>query len=200
MKKVLKKRDSRKRILKAALNEIRLKGFQSANINIIAKKSGLTKGALYYYFKNKRELGYAVVDMLKQDMLHDVWIQPLETCNDPISCIQSIINNDSEQMTIKEIRLGSPLIDLAVEMTPLDKAFRQRFDLIRETWLESITDSLERGKQQKVVNSRVDSHKIAIHLLAFLMGSRALAKGAQSLELFLDCQARLIEFLESLRS
>src|SRR5438876_437655 len=53
---------TRERLLQAASREIYRSGFQSASLDIILASIGVTKGALYYHFKNKEALGYAMVE------------------------------------------------------------------------------------------------------------------------------------------
>ena len=53
---------TRQIILQAAFDEIYAHGFQAASLTKILSTTGVTKGALYYYFPNKLTLGYAVVD------------------------------------------------------------------------------------------------------------------------------------------
>jgi len=48
--------------LNAASREIYRSGFQSASLDTILASTGVTKGALYYHFKSKEGLGYAVVE------------------------------------------------------------------------------------------------------------------------------------------
>lgn len=100
-------------------------------MNRIASKPGLTKGAMYYYFKTKTDLGYAVVGEMLQEMVASTWPRPLETCDNPIKCLQQIIRRSIQKTTLEDIRLDSPLIDLSLEMSPLDEGFRKRFDRIR---------------------------------------------------------------------
>ncbi|QFF97549.1 TetR/AcrR family transcriptional regulator [Psychrobacillus glaciei] len=45
-----------KRIIDAALNEFKEKGFDQASTNQIVKKAGIGKGMLFYYFKTKQDL------------------------------------------------------------------------------------------------------------------------------------------------
>jgi len=101
-------------------------------------------------------------------------------------------------MTIEDVRLGMPLIDLSLEMSPLDEGFRKRFDRIRNDWLSVVTKSLKRGQKTGTVCDEINVRKTATQILAFLIGSIAVAKGAQSLRLFRDCQRRLIEHFDSL--
>ena len=91
-----------------------------------------------------------------------------------------------------------PLIDLSLEMSSLDEGFRERFDCIRNDWLRSVTKSFKRGQKAGVVCREIDARKDTTQILAFLIGSIALAKSAQSLKLFRDCQRWLIEYLETL--
>ena len=74
---MLKARDAsitRDEILQASLDEIHRHGFQSASLTRILKNTGLTKGALYHHFRNKNELGYAVVDECLKKSLDYYWV------------------------------------------------------------------------------------------------------------------------------
>ena len=54
--------DKREAILQSAKEVFALYGFKKANIEDIASKLGLTKGAVYHYFKNKEDIFSAVVE------------------------------------------------------------------------------------------------------------------------------------------
>ena len=153
---------------------------------------------MYYYFKTKTDLGYAVVDELIQETVANTWLHPLEKREDPIKCLRQIIRKSIRETTLEDLRLGSPLIDLSLEMSPLDEGLRERFDCIRSDWLRSVTKSFTRGQKTGTVCDEINVRKTATQVLAFLIGGIALAKGAQSLILFRDCQRRLIEYLDTL--
>lgn len=48
--------EKQERILNAALKEFSLKGYEKASTNEIVKEAGISKGLLFHYFKNKKEL------------------------------------------------------------------------------------------------------------------------------------------------
>ncbi|RDU38169.1 TetR/AcrR family transcriptional regulator [Neobacillus piezotolerans] len=48
--------EKRDRILNAALDEFVQKGYENASTNEIVKKAGISKGLLFHYFKNKKQL------------------------------------------------------------------------------------------------------------------------------------------------
>ena len=49
-------KEKQQRILNAALNEFANKGFDRASTNEIVKSAGISKGLLFHYFNNKKEL------------------------------------------------------------------------------------------------------------------------------------------------
>ena len=60
-----KPRDSRDRILAAALALFGERGYAATSVDDIAARAGLTKGALYYYFTDKADIA--------RDLHHDLW-------------------------------------------------------------------------------------------------------------------------------
>lgn len=56
-------------LLQEALREFADKGFDSASLNQIIKRSGISKGGFYHHFHNKEELFYRVVDRAAQEKL-----------------------------------------------------------------------------------------------------------------------------------
>jgi AcrR family transcriptional regulator len=60
-----KPRDSKDRILAAALALFGERGYAVASIDDIAARAGLTKGALYYYFSDKADIA--------RDLHHAIW-------------------------------------------------------------------------------------------------------------------------------
>lgn len=68
---------TRERILEVALEVFAERGLHGATMTDIAKRAGLTGGALYRYFANKDEIFYAVVESRSQafsalDMVRDL--------------------------------------------------------------------------------------------------------------------------------
>ncbi|MCP4114297.1 MAG: TetR/AcrR family transcriptional regulator [Desulfobacteraceae bacterium] len=54
--------EKQKRILEAAAREFAAMGFTAANINVIAKKAGISIGSMYNYFSSKEDLFLTVND------------------------------------------------------------------------------------------------------------------------------------------
>lgn len=46
----------REKIINAAMAEFALRGYEKASTNEIVKKAGISKGLLFHYFRNKKQL------------------------------------------------------------------------------------------------------------------------------------------------
>src|SRR3954462_5001944 len=53
---------ARRRLLDAALVELRQKGYEGTSLQAIASRAGVTKGAIYWSFRDKRDLFLALVE------------------------------------------------------------------------------------------------------------------------------------------
>jgi len=161
-----KSAETRGKILMAAFDEIYQCGYQAASLNNILKNTGITKGALYHHFKNKLELGYAVVDEVIYSSIKVHWIDPLENTDDPISTIQQILLQTGQQMTQHDIRLGCPLNNLAMEMSPINPGFHEKIKALYDEWQSAIEAACERGKQAGNIVKSADSRQLAILFIA----------------------------------
>ncbi|MDJ0806469.1 MAG: TetR/AcrR family transcriptional regulator [Gammaproteobacteria bacterium] len=190
---------TRRELLQAAYTEMHLQGFQAASLNAILNKAGVTKGALYHYFRSKKELGYAVLDEWIQPYLMTTWIEPLINGTlPPLERLKSTISQGSEALGDKEIQLGCPLNNLAQEMSPIDEGFRQRTDALYQAWLESISNTLKEGQTLGNIRQDIDPRDTALFILAALEGCMSIAKNAQSREALVHCGKGVLNYLDSL--
>jgi AcrR family transcriptional regulator len=60
--KELKKEEQRQRIMDAAIRAFARKGYYGTTMDDIVKESGLSKGTLYWYFENKKQLFQALLE------------------------------------------------------------------------------------------------------------------------------------------
>ena len=190
---------TRRDLLEAAFAEIHHQGFQAASLNAILNKAGVTKGALYHYFRSKRELGYAVLDEWIRPYLNATWIEPLsDHAIPPLRRLQETIRGAANHLDEAEIRLGCPLNNLAQEMSPIDEGFRQRTDQLYQAWLASIRDTLAEGQAAGSIRGDIDPADTALFILAALEGCMSIAKNAQSRDSLHHCGKGVLDYLDSL--
>src|SRR5262252_10907295 len=82
---------TRERLLQAGFQEVYRTGFQSASIDTILAATNVTKGALYYHFDSKEDLGHAIVEEIIAKLTHDKWLCPLQGGKNPIDTLIGIV-------------------------------------------------------------------------------------------------------------
>lgn len=188
---------TRERLLQAAFREIYRLGFQSASLDTILASAGVTKGALYYYFKSKRALGYAVVEEVIAPDCYGQWVHPLQSAKDPIDNLIGIVQGICVRPEV--VRGGCQLINLAQEMSPLDAGFRKRLAVIFHTWREAIASVLQEGQTQGRVRRDLEPADAAGLLIAMVEGYGSLAKNAQDPKVMKAGIRNIVDWLRSLR-
>lgn len=192
--------DTRERLLLAAYQEIHLNGFQASGIAQILDRAGVTKGALYHHFKNKSELGHAVIDEIIAGQILQGFMQPLDEFDNPIDGLITLINGAGDSFTLEDIGLGCPLNSLAQEMAPIDEVFRLKLNAIYELWINFMQDLLSKGQERGFIKKEIDCHQMAILIVATLEGCLSAAKISQDLESLQFCGAGLIQHLNFIRT
>jgi TetR/AcrR family transcriptional repressor of nem operon len=157
---------TRESLLQAASREIYRSGFQSASLDTILALAGVTKGALYYHFKSKEALGYAVVEEIIAADVHGKWVRPLQSVKDPIDALIGAVQNIS--VRLEDVRGGCQLNNLAQEMSPLDAGFRKRLETIFAAWREAVASVLREGQTRGSVRPDVEPADAAGFLIAMV--------------------------------
>lgn len=191
---------TRHRILEAAFMEMYRNGFQGMRLDEVLASTGLTKGALYHHFPNKRALGYAVVDEIILQTMDAMWLAPLKNATDPFKELIEVIELLPERKPPEMIQYGCPLNNLAQEMSPLDEGFRQRLDYVFRLWHDVTEEALERAKNQGSIRQDIDSNETATFIMAAMEGCIGIAKNAQSAERLSLCLRGLVGYLRSLQA
>ena len=190
---------TRETILLAAFEEIYSQGFRKASIDNIIRRTGVTKGALYYHFPNKTALGYAVVDEVIVPHAEKRWQRLVDDDNNPIDTLIEI-GADPAFPIDRDVSLGCPINNLAQEMSGVDEGFRERLNRFLEHWREAIETALDKGKRKGQVRGDVDSHEVSAFIVAAFEGAYGLAKCAGSPNVLETCLNGLNTYVNSLRA
>lgn len=185
-------------ILEAAMQEIHRKGFRAASLNGILDETGLTRGALYHHFPNKKALGLAMLDEVQAEV-ETMWLEPIRDADDPISALQKTLTEAGGCLTEEDIIMGCPLNNLAQEMSPMDEDFRSKVVNIYYLWRAGVANALQHGLDMGTVRDGVDPESAAAFFVGALAGGRGLAKAAQRGDILMMAARELYGWLESMR-
>jgi AcrR family transcriptional regulator len=188
---------TRQRILDAAFAEMHRHGFQAASVANILADTGLTKGALYHHFSDKKTLGLAVVEEIIGQNLVERFVLPLRGVDRPVAALLELLAAKSAQRD-EEIRLGCPLNNLMQEMSPVDEDFRARLNRILALWQSAFEEALRQSQTAGELRPEVDCHAAALFIVSAWEGCAGIAKNMQSAETYRACMAQLRLYVLSL--
>lgn len=191
---------TRERLLQAGFREVHKSGFQSASIDTILATTNVTKGALYYHFESKEDLGHAIVEEVVAKLPRDRWLLPLHRSKDkdPIDALIGIVRAIPSRP--EDVKGGCPLVNLTQEMSQLDEQFRKRLETIFRAWQEGIAAALRRGQVQGTVRRDLVPAETAGFLIALVEGHQVLAKVSQDAKVWNVGIRNIVGWLRSLRA
>ena len=190
---------TRRALLEAASQEMLVNGFRATSVDNILEQTGVTKGALYYHFKSKDELGLAVIDELYRNQVLEEWGTGLDQTDNPVNDLLNMLRFKKDACSEESVRCGCPLNNLAQEMAPVNEAFRLRIEDVFESWRELIADALDRGKANQTVKDNLDSKRAAIFITSLIEGAVGAAKNAQDPAVLESALGTLELFVETVR-
>ena len=191
--------DTRQTLLQAAFAEIYHKGYQAASLTQILADTGLSKGALYHYFPDKKSLGLAVVEEKIRPFMTAMMFEPLAETRQPLAAMQSLLAAKSAENDPQIVALGCPLNNLMQEMSPIDETFRLHLNNIFQDWVTVVEKALTRGKKSGEVRKNVDASQTAFFIVSALEGCVGMCKNTQCIGAFRGCLAQLGHFLDTLK-
>jgi len=189
----------RDKILAVAFREFYVHGFQGGSVNRIIASAGTTKGAFFHHFKNKNEIGYAVIDETIGPLMKRRWLAPIADSVAVVTDLQAMVRTLIKQdLKSGSYLKGCPLNNLAQEMSPLDEGFRKRLNAIYALWRESLAAALSREAKTGGIRREVAASAAAAFIVAAQMGIWGSAKNSRNPELMHQAGAQLCHYLDSL--
>jgi len=187
---------TRQNILTVAADEIHQHGFKATSLSVILNRCEISKGALYYHFTSKIELGYAVFEEVYTPMFLNVWQTPL-TVDDPIEGLCDFLTAMTEEMSCSEVVCGCPLNNLCEEMANVDEGFRLRILCMQEQLNQLIVDALERVSGD--LRENLAFSQVGYFIVATLNGATSLSKSSRNKLLFQQVIAELCLYIRALK-
>lgn len=190
---------TRQKMLEAAFAEIHRHGFQAASLSQILAETGLTKGALYHHFPDKKALGLAVVEEVVRPAMEAMMFDPLVGTEQPLATLQALFKAKTAMDDPQMVVLGCPLNNLMQEMSPVDEAFRVKLNALFQDWVDAVAAALKRGQASGEVRQEVAAEEIAFFIVSAFEGCIGMSKNTQSLSAFRGCLTQLGVYLETLK-
>ena len=141
-------RDTRARIVAAAMELFWEKGFGSTSIADILGRAGVNSGSLYHYFPGKQDLLVAVLETYR-DGIGPMLLDPTwEGVEEPIGRVFALLAKYRELIVVTECRYGCPIGSLALELHEPDPIVRERMAENFDAWTAAIRACLEAAAER----------------------------------------------------
>ena len=178
---------TRMTILREAFELIYRRGYQATSIDEIIAKTAVTKGALFYHFKNKEELGLAIINEIMHPGLAPYMGAALNRTGDIRKDLYEMMKNLLLKAPFIKVEYGCPAVNLIEEMAPLNPAFRKALTRIIKEWQASIEAAIIKSQSEGKLDASHDPKVIALYITANYGGVRNMGKvlGADAYTTFL---------------
>jgi TetR/AcrR family transcriptional regulator, transcriptional repressor for nem operon len=190
---------TRLNILQKAFELIYAKGYQTTSIDDIIATTQVTKGAFYYHFKTKDEMGMAIINELMKPALTSSFIEPLQKNEDPLDAIYSMMYELLMNNEFLKVEYGCPAANFTQEMTPWNTDFSNALQEITQQWIKIMTDAIEKGKKKQMVKKEVKGKQVAMFVMSGYWGVRNFGKLENSKKAYLPFLKELKNYLDSLK-
>ena len=156
----------REEILEAALKCFSKRGYHDTRMDDIIKESGLSKGAIYWYFKGKRDIFIFLIEQhLEEDKI--IWERLLKEYElGPDFLINTGLLYLKKHFEDEKL---SPFFTEFIAESYRDKKIRKKLNEVYKRWIEMVKEAfdmvIKEGKMKKF-----DTESLSISLIAMIEG------------------------------
>jgi len=143
-------------------------GYQGTSIDRIARAAGVTKGALYYHFRDKEDLLFEAVKNRIGDFEHHV-LQEVSSDEDALTSLRRVL--DACLLTATESNHRRFIITLMVEALDTNPGLSGVFRLVLRRMRAFLVELIERGQAAGTMRSTADAEEVARLIVATIVGA-----------------------------
>jgi AcrR family transcriptional regulator len=190
---------TRLNILHKAFELIYARGYQSTSIDDIIATTQVTKGAFYYHFKTKEEMGLAIINEILKPTLSTDFLKPLTDNKNPLDGIYNLMDYLLMKNELLKVEFGCPASNFAQEMTPWNNEFNIALNDLSDYWVKIMQDTLEEGKKNGLVKKEADVEQVSLFVISGYWGIRNFGKLKNTKEIYAPYLRELRNYLDTLK-
>ena len=152
----------------AAVDSFARLGYQGTSIDRIAREVGVTKGAVYYHFRDKEELLFAAVKDRIGGFERDV-LRAIPAADDAVTALKRVVDSCFFHATVSNHRRF--IITLMIEALDTHPGLSAQFGKVMRRMRTFLSDIVRRGQASGELRTDVDAETAATAFMAGIMGA-----------------------------
>lgn len=188
---------AKQKILAAAMNLIRAKGYAATRVEDICQAVGLTKGGFFHHFSSKEEMAKQAAEYFGCFAADLFSTAPYQKVSNPVQKLLSYIDFRTQIITgeIPEFTclLGTMVQEVHATHPDIREACRDAIWGHAETITELVAEAEESAGIQGI-----DPQEISLYIQAVLQGSFILAKASQEPQVARACMKHLRAYIANI--
>jgi AcrR family transcriptional regulator len=158
---LIDKTETKNKVFMAAAELFASKGFYHVSVREICEEAGVSKPVLYYYFKDKEDLLFKLVEEMhsRQAGLFAKYLDPQASFSDNLNGLYELYLNFATDYPYL-IKLST-----LVHFSPLPSKIKHISHEKSKESMAKIIEIFEKGKKENMISKDVDTEMLAISLL-----------------------------------
>ena len=183
--------DSRSRMINAAAELFRQRGYYATTFSDVVHESGAPRGSTYFHFPGgKQELAREAIARAG-DELEEIVDQAARHADDPGSLVRALAQILASRLERSGYQSGCPIATMVLELAPREEEFSADFDNVFARWRAALVTKFE---QLGIAPYRAPI--LAGLTISTLEGTLVLSRAARSIEPFKTTVEALISAIE----
>jgi AcrR family transcriptional regulator len=158
------------KIIKSALKLFVKNGYHGTSISDISKAANITKGAIYFHFKNKDALVKKILEINETNYLNKMVEEATSTKGKAIEKMKSLLRF-CLNFGVKNRELGLCLTSLSTELCSSSKKYEKDIKKVYKKFHIFLGNLLEEGEKDGSFRKNIDPNILALNLMGALDGT-----------------------------
>ncbi len=197
-------KDNKQALIDATYKELYHYGYQGTSLSKILLTSKLTKGALYHYFKSKKEISLITIESVIGSFIKEYWEIPAKETKTPYETLFQLIHNLPTAQVLNEpfinIKHGCFLNNLIQEMSPLDEDFSTLLQSLYKRFEDAILLLLKKAQDKKELTRDEDINALAMFITTSIEASISIAKLKNDIQYYYDSSKHIKRYCDLLNT
>ena len=168
--KKIQSQQSKARILEAANRLFVTRGYHGTSVDAIAGEAKLTSGALYWHFKGKSDILFALIKIFDTEFLDKLLAVVGSTSGNALDKLHRIVSF-SANFTEKNRYLMLLITVMSAELHVEQAEFEVEFKRLAFKYAQFIIHLLDEGKSEGIFARDLDTHNTAYAIFALIDGA-----------------------------